>query len=103
MFETKRCSKQGDALSCLLFNQAALEDDLARWRGKGTGISLGVLQADCFSNLRFADAVLLFSTSMEQLINMMCDFKKSTDNVGLKVHPEKTKTLSNKDQTEEKS
>ena len=36
------------------------EDDLARWREKGMGISLGDLQADCFSNLQFADDVLLF-------------------------------------------
>ena len=25
----------------------------------------------------------------------MCDFKKSTENEGLKIHPEKTKILSN--------
>ena len=59
------------------------------------GISLGVLQADCLSNPRFADDVLLFSTSLEQLRNMMCDFKKSTENVGLNIYPEKTKILSN--------
>ena len=26
---------------------------------------------------------------------MMCDFKKNTENVGLKIHPDKTKILSN--------
>ena len=26
---------------------------------------------------------------------MMCDFKRSTEKVGLKIHPEKTKILSN--------
>ena len=75
--------------------QAALEDDLARWREKGMGIRLGDPQSDYLSILRFADDVLLFSTSLEQLRNMMCDFKKSTGNVGLKIHPEKTKILSN--------
>ena len=39
MFEIKRGT-----------NQAALEDDLARWREKGMGISLGALQADCSSS-----------------------------------------------------
>ena len=80
-----------------LFNtvmQDALEDDWARWREKGMGISLGVLQPDCLSNLRFEDDVLLFSTSLEQLRSMMCDFKKSTE-VGLKIFLEKTKILSN--------
>ena len=97
VFEIKRSTKQGDPLSGLLFNtvlQAALEDDVARWREKGMGISLGDLQADCLSNLRFADDVLLFSTWLEQLRSMMCDFKKSTESVELKIHLEKTKILS---------
>ena len=54
MFEIKRGTKQGDPLSSWLFNtvlQAALEDDSARWREEGMRISLGVLQADCLSNL----------------------------------------------------
>ena len=61
----------------------------------GMGIRLGVLQSDCLSNLRFADDVLQFSISLEQLRNMMCDFKRSTENVGLTIHAEKTKILSN--------
>ena len=93
IFEIKTGTKQGDPLRSLLFNtvlQAALEDDLARWREKGMGIRLGVLQSDCLSHLRFAGDVLLFSASLEQLRNMMCDFKKSAEHVGLKIHPEKT-------------
>ena len=56
-------------MSSLLFNrvlQAALEDDLAQWREKGMGFSLGDLQADSLSNLRFADDVILFSASLKQ-------------------------------------
>ena len=44
---------------------------------------------------RFADDVMLFATSKEQLQNMMYDFKKATEKVGLKIHPDKTKILSN--------
>ena len=49
---------------------------------------------------RFADAVLLFSTSLHTLEDLLCDFKKSTEGVGLGIHPSKTKILSN--QTEVK-
>ena len=56
---------------------------------------MGDAESDCLTCLRFADDVLLFSTSLEQLQRMMCDFKRSTEKVGLKIHPEKTKILSN--------
>ena len=59
------------------------------------GVRLGDLPADCLSNLRFADDMLLFSTSLEHLRSMMCDFKKSTESAGLKIHQKKTKMLSN--------
>ena len=61
---------QGDPLSSLLFNtvlQVALKDNLARWQKKGMGICLGDSESDCLTNLRFAEDVLLFSTSLEQL------------------------------------
>ena len=79
-------------MSSFLFNtvlQAALEDDLNSWREKGISISSGDHLTDCLSNLRFPDAVLLFSTSMDQLKIMMRDFRRSTESVGLKIHPEK--------------
>ena len=76
--------------------QYALEDDLKTRREKSMCISLGDKQADCLSNLRFADDVLLFSTSLKQLKNMMMsEFKRSTESVRLKTHPEKTKILCN--------
>ena len=50
---------------------------------------------DCLTNLRFADDVLLFTTSKEQLRKMLCEFKKNTEKVGLGIHPDKTKILSN--------
>ena len=58
-------------------------------------IRLGDYESDCFTNLRFADDVLLFSSSVVQLQKMMCDSKQSTESVGLKIHPYKTKILSN--------
>ena len=46
------------------------------------------------TNLRFAGDVLSFATTQEQQQKMMCEFKHSTEKVGLKIHPGKTKILS---------
>ena len=59
------------------------------------GICFGDSESDCLTYLRFADDVLLFSASLVQLQKMMCDFKQSTERVGLKIRPDKTKILSN--------
>ena len=45
--------------------------------------------------MRFADDVLLFASSKEQLRKMLCEFKRSTKKVGLRIHPGKTRILSN--------
>ena len=99
MFEKQTGTKQGDPLSSLLFNtvlQMALKDDVERRKkAKDMGIRLGDHESACLTHLRFADDVLLFSTSLVQLQKMMCDFKQSTESVGLKIHPDKTKILSN--------
>ena len=70
----------------------ALKGDLPK--EKGTGICLGDGDHDCLTNLRFADDVFLFASTKEQLQNMLCDSKHSTEKVGLKIHPGKTKILS---------
>ena len=59
------------------------------------GIYLSDQERDCLTNLRFADDVMLFATSKEQIRNMMCEFKEATEKVGLRIHPDKTKILSN--------
>ena len=91
-FDIKKCSKQGDPMSSLLFNtvlQYSLKNEIQRWqKKKGLGIYLSDQERDCLTNLRFADDVMLFS-------NMMYEFKKATEKVGLRIHPDKTKILSN--------
>ena len=52
---------------------------------------------DCLTDLRFADDVLLFSTSLSKLKDMLSDFKSSTESLGLEVHPNNTEILSNQD------
>ena len=99
IFDIQKGSKQGDPMSSLLFNtvlQYSLKDEIQRWqKKKGMGIYLSDQERDCLTNLRFADDVMLFATSKEQLRNMMYEFKKATEKVGLKIHPDKTKILSN--------
>ena len=74
----------------------ALKDDATRWqKTKCMGICLSDSESDCLTNLRFADDVLLFSTSQVQLQKMMCDFEQSAERVGLKIHTDNTKILSN--------
>ena len=104
-FPIKRGTKQRDPLSSLLFNtvlQYSLEDDLKRWHEKRKGIRLSDKSEDCLTNLRFADDVLLFSTSLEKLREMLYEFKASTEAVGLGIHPDKTKILTNQDRTKTK-
>ena len=71
MFEIKKGTKQGDPLSSLLFNtilQSSLTDITQCWhKKKGTGIYLSDHGHDCLANLRFAEDVLLFATSKDQL------------------------------------
>ena len=45
------------------------------------GIYLSDQERDCLTNLRFADDVMLFATSKEQIRTMMCEFKKATEKV----------------------
>ena len=57
---------------------------------KGMKIYLSDNDHDCLTDLRFADNVLLLASSKEQLQKMLCEFKRSTEKVGLRIHSEKT-------------
>ena len=99
IFDIRKGTKQGDPLSSLLFNtvlQYSLKDEIQRWlKKKGMGIYLSDHDHDCLTNLRFADDWMLFATSKEQIRKMLCEFKKVIEKVGLSIHPDKTKILSN--------
>ena len=71
MFEIKKGTKHCDPLSSSLFNtvlQKALEEYIPRRQKKRwMGICLSDNDHDCLTNMRFADDVLLFASSKEQL------------------------------------
>ena len=105
VFSIKRSTKQGDPLLSLLFDtvlQSSLEDDLKRWQEKPKGIRLSDKKEDCLTNFRFADDVLLFSTSLEKLKQMLCVFERFTEAVGLGTHSDKPKILSNQEKEKKK-
>ena len=78
-------------MSSLLFNtvlQYSLKDETQRWqKKKGMGLYLSDHDRDCLTNLRFADDVMLFATSEEQLRKMIYEFKTATEKVGLRDSP----------------
>ena len=102
MFEIKNGTKQGDLLSGLLFNtvvQNSLKEVTQHWQKEKKGMGIYLSDHDCPTNLRFADDVLLFATSEEQFEKMLYEFKENTEKVGLRIHPRKTKVLSNQSST----
>ena len=98
IFDIQKGSKQGGPMSSLLFNtvlQYSLKEEIQCWqKKKGMVIYLSDHDRDCLTNLRFADDVMLFATSKEQTRKMMCDFKKATEKVGLRVHTQTRRRFS---------
>ena len=95
-FKLERGTKQGDPMSPAIFN-SVLELVFAKvqpkWRKKGWGIKLGCEDTDLLCNLRLADDILLLATSRRQLKQMLQDVIAATRDVGLELHPVKTKIL----------
>lgn len=91
----RRGVKQGDPLSPKLFI-AVLQNIMKglQWEGKGIDINGKFL-----SNLRFADDIVLFSTSSKQLEKMLTDLSDSSNTIGLQLNTSKTKVATNSIQT----
>ena len=90
-------TKQGDPISPMLFN-AVLEQVMrkvkAKW-GNKYGISVGSGQDAILTNLRFADDIVLIGRSLPQIKKMIADVKSAGAEVGLELHPAKTKIQHN--------
>ena len=94
-FSIERGTKQGDPLSTLLFI-SLLEEIFrtikSRWAKKKYGVKLGHEQHERLTNLRFADDVLLTSTTFGHMQGMLGDLIQEASKHGLELHPSKTKS-----------
>ncbi|CAE8606069.1 unnamed protein product [Polarella glacialis] len=95
-FNIQRGTKQGDPISPILFN-AVLEMIMRRlkvkWQRQQLGFPLG--GRNFLHNLRFADDVLLFGESLDQVKITLNDLAVEAGKVGLELHMGKTKILAN--------
>ena len=66
-----------------------------RWEQRKLGVWVGGDGDKYLTNLRFADDIVLIATSRDDIVTMLRDMGLASTEVGLKLHPVKTKMLSN--------
>ena len=88
----ERGARQGDNISPKLFT-ACLQDAIINkidWENRGINID-----GEYLSHLIFADDIILFAKSPEELQSMLTDIHIASEPVGLNMHLEKTKVMLN--------
>lgn len=91
--QIKKGVRQGDTISPKLFT-LALEDMFKRlmWQNKGININGRRL-----NHLRFADDIVLISSSITELESMLKELKATSTTIGLEMNGEKTKILTHEE------
>ena len=84
--------RQGDVLSPLLFN-AVLEHAMRKWKLKLTNEGLRLGQDTRLTNLRYADDLMIFATSREELVLMVETLAQELSLIGLQLNGTKTIVL----------
>ena len=91
-FSIQRGVRQRDVLSPFLFN-AVLEDAIRKWKLKLTNEGLRLGQDTRLTNLRYADDLMIFATSREELVSMVEMLVQELSLIGLQLNGTKTKVL----------
>ena len=91
-FQLERGVRQGDTCSPKLFT-ACLERAFRQlnWSEKGIKID-----GEYLSHLRFADDIIIFASTKEELQQMLTELNEASKSVGLLMNSRKTKAMSNK-------
>ena len=85
--------KQGDSLSSLLFN-AALEGAFRKWKRRIGEAGWRIrMNFERLTNTRYADDILVYAKSLEELMMMMEMLGEELAAIGLSMHETKTKIL----------
>ena len=95
LFAIERGVKQGDVLSSMLFN-AGLESAFRVWHSKlcNHGFLLSK-EGTRLTNVRYADDIILFAKTEEELIEMVELLIEAFGDVGLELNAAKSKNLTN--------
>ena len=91
-FNIRRGVKQGDIISPMLFN-AGLELAIRNWKSRLTHEGLALDQAERLTNIRYADDLIIYAKSWEELSVMVELLSEELAAVGLDLNAGKTKFL----------
>lgn len=91
MFQIQKGVRQGDPLSPTLF-LAVLENIFRKIEWRDLGININ---GRSITHLRFADDIVLFAKTPDDLGKMINDLASESAKFGLKLNPEKTKIMTN--------
>jgi hypothetical protein len=96
-FKIGRGVKQGDVISPLLFN-AALEFAIRRWKEKVSNNGVPVGDQQVLTNIRYADDLMIYATSWQELVRMLEALVQELAAIGLHLNSKKSKILTTSSQ-----
>ena len=94
LFAIQRVVKQGDVLSSMLFN-VGLESAFRVWRSKLCNHGFLLDGVHRLTNVRYADDIMLFAKTEQELIQMVELLVEVFQSVGLELNAAKSKILTN--------